>query len=689
MERRLTPPDLETWIAWNDTPDRQQLAEMERSRTRVPPVHVLLRGGSEALLAASLAALSAAVGVRWTCRVAAAAPGTGSSRAHGLVAGHAAEVPADAVHVALEAGTLPRPHALRLLVDALAQRPGTRLAFGDEMTTGPDGRLCDPWFKPRFSPCLVAAGAQLGGLFAAERELVEAWLEAGEAGLRGVPPERTLHLPHVLAMRTGPVSAPMDPSIAGGAVMPGDEPPERADGCVDPLPLVSILVPTRDHWELLAACLDAIARSDWPAGRREVIVIDNGSRDPETLAGLAAAEAGGHIRVIRDDGAFNFARLNNRAAMVARGEVLILLNNDAEAIAANWITRLVRHACLPGVGAVGPRLLYPDGSIQHAGLVLGVRGMGLHAHLGLPAGAPGYHGLAALTHEVSAVTAACLAVRRESYLAVGGMDEALAVSCNDVALCLALQAHGLSNRYLAESLVVHHESHSRGADQSSVQRAVAIREATHAWQRFRDALAEDQWYSPCLSLDDPYVPAPAPRRRAAWTDCAQAPLVALLLPGLPGVATRLARRQYRALHAAGYRVLVLGALPPAPWRWRGARCLWAPSARAAATLVLRHQADALVVHGAPFLPVARWTGLALATLVYDHAGLRSRAPERAVDPLLERELHELAMYSGCLAPDQLSGDGVGGVTEVLAAFYAVRPTAEPVPFSDSRRRQPK
>lgn len=240
------------------------------------------------------------------------------------------------------------------------------------------------------------------------------------------------------------------------------------------IPKVTVIVPTRNRVDLLRTCIEGLAQTDYPDF--EVIVVDNGSDDPATLDYLANLDPARH-RVLRDDGAFNFSRLNNRAARMATGEMLCLLNNDIEVLAPDWLAVMVRQALRPEVGAVGARLLYPDGRIQHAGVVMGICGGAAHAHRLLRPDEQGYFRRHALPQFVSAVTAACLVVRRESFEAVGGLDEAaFEVAFNDVDLCMRLNARGWQSLYEPRATLVHHESVSRGLDRDPVGAARLGRE---------------------------------------------------------------------------------------------------------------------------------------------------------------------------------------------------------------------
>jgi GT2 family glycosyltransferase len=219
---------------------------------------------------------------------------------------------------------------------------------------------------------------------------------------------------------------------------------------------------------------------------------------------------------MRDDSPFNYARLNNSAANIALGSVLIFLNDDTEVLRRDWLQELVRYALLPGVGAVGPKLLFGDGTVQHGGVILGAARGTAHAHVGLGAADPGYHGLANITHEVAAVTGACLAVTRSAFNSVGGFNEQFPTTFNDTVLCCDLYTKGHRTVYLAEALLYHFESKTRGSEDSAEKLQRYQNEFDLARSLHSDLFVEDPWYSPNLSLLDPYTSARPPRRALQW-----------------------------------------------------------------------------------------------------------------------------------------------------------------------------
>ena len=218
-------------------------------------------------------------------------------------------------------------------------------------------------------------------------------------------------------------------------------------------------------------------------------------------------------QIIHDGGSFNFSRLINRGAAAAKGEVLAFLNNDIEASERGWLREMVSHAVRPGVGAVGARLWYPNGTLQHGGVVVGLGGVAGHAFTGVPRGHAGYFNRAWLQQNCSAVTGACMVLRREVFEEAGGFDEVnLAISFNDIDFCLRLRAAGLQNVWTPYANLVHHESASRGHQRTPEEQAQFVREATYMQRKWGVELLHDPFYNPNLSLNLPGFELAVPPR---------------------------------------------------------------------------------------------------------------------------------------------------------------------------------
>jgi len=261
-------------------------------------------------------------------------------------------------------------------------------------------------------------------------------------------------------------------------------------------PAVSVIIPTRDRLDLLRPCVDSILRtmSRYP-GSLEVLVVDNDSSEAATHAYLSTLRHTPHVRVLPFGGPFNWSAINNAAVRAAQGQVLIFLNNDTVVLTPHWCEELAANAVRPDVGAVGARLLYADGTLQHAGVVLGVEGVAGHDSVGESPESGGYFGRSHLQRSASAVTGACLATRRELFERVGGFDEvSLKVAFNDVDYCLRLRHAGYRTVYDPFCVLYHFESKSRGHD---------VSEAKQARHRFEASAFRTRW-GPLVDADPLY-----------------------------------------------------------------------------------------------------------------------------------------------------------------------------------------
>lgn len=428
---------------------------------------------------------------------------------------------ADAVAAAVAASTAPAfalvdqgdvlaPDAVALLAEALVDAD---VAYADEDSVqGTDladlADLADPRLKPDWSPELCLSLPYVGRPVAYRREPVA--LAGGVRPVDGGDGEhgdgehgdwehgdwehdlllrvtertgRVAHVAEVLCHRHHPPAGAPDPAAAPGAgavtaalrrrgveatVAAGPEPGTWAvRRRVEGRPTVTAVVPFRDAAPLLRACVDSVLGTATGDGvDLDLVLVDNGSTEPETLTLLDRLARRPEVTVQRDPRPFNWAALNNAAAEGARGDVLLFLNNDIEARRPGWLAALTAQALRPDVGVVGARLLYPGGRVQHAGVVLGLGGAAGHVLAGLPGDRPGYLGMAVLTRDCSAVTGACLATRREVFEAMEGFDEDLGLDVNDIDYCLRARELGLAVLYEPQAELVHHESPSRGTSGS-------------------------------------------------------------------------------------------------------------------------------------------------------------------------------------------------------------------------------
>jgi GT2 family glycosyltransferase len=266
-------------------------------------------------------------------------------------------------------------------------------------------------------------------------------------------------------------------------------------------PLVTLIIPTRNGFSLLSRCVDSILEKT-RYRPFEIIIVDNGSDDPDTLDYMARLFRDRGVRILRDDSPFNYSALNNRAVELARGEFVALVNNDIEVIDGGWLDEVMGHALRPEIGVVGAKLLYTNGTVQHAGVIMGLSGCADHLSRGLRRDEPGYMARAVLTQSLSAVTGACLVVRRSLYRQLGGLNERdLAVAFNDVDFCLRVRQAGYRVVWTPYAVLYHHESATRGSDDTAEKIARATREIDYMRRHWRDLIANDPAYNPNLSLD--------------------------------------------------------------------------------------------------------------------------------------------------------------------------------------------
>ena len=275
----------------------------------------------------------------------------------------------------------------------------------------------------------------------------------------------------------------------------------KVDYTISGEPLVSILIPNKDHVEDLARCLDSIySKTTWLSF--EVVVIENNSVDPITFEFYKKVEAEHqNLKVVQYQGPFNFSAINNFGRKAAKGAYLVLLNNDIEIITPNWIEEMLMLAIQPHTGAVGAMLYYPDDTVQHAGVITGLGGFAGHSHKYAHRGHSGYMFRLATVQDFSAVTAAMMMVPAAAYDAVEGLDEGFAVAFNDVDFCLRLRRAGYVVLFTPWAQAYHCESKSRGLDKKGEAKERFEAERARLKQRFGDALLHDPFYSPNLTLD--------------------------------------------------------------------------------------------------------------------------------------------------------------------------------------------
>ncbi len=265
-------------------------------------------------------------------------------------------------------------------------------------------------------------------------------------------------------------------------------------------PLVSLMIPTRDGYDVLKQCVDSIlAKTDY--NNYEVLILNNQSTCKKTLQYFNEISGHSKVKIVSYDRPFNFSAINNFGMEQANGDIIGLINNDIEVISSNWLTEMVSHSCRSDIGCVGAKLYYPDNRIQHAGVILGIGGVAGHAHKYFQKNALGYVSRLKLTQNYSAVTAAALLVRKEIYLEVGGMDEQLQVAFNDIDFCLKVREAGYRNLWSPFAELYHHESISRGAEDTPEKQERFGREIQFMKSKWAEKLVTDPYYSPNLTLE--------------------------------------------------------------------------------------------------------------------------------------------------------------------------------------------
>ncbi|MGH8853852.1 MAG: glycosyltransferase family 2 protein [Telluria sp.] len=424
----------------------------------------------------------------------------------------------------VRAGDTLAPHALAWALGGFAL-PQAQLVYSDSESGG------RPWLKPAWNPDYALASDYPLDLLLVRRavalglgELANgadfAWSALAAAWPQGM--DSIVHMPRVLVQTLSPLSDDErgERFAAAARALQAVQPQARlemleqvAQGAghaarrvLHALPTgakdmtVSLVIPTRDRVDLLQRCIDSIRHfTAWP--RLEIIVIDNGSVEDKTHAYFAEVARQG-VRVLPMPGPFNYADLNNRAIAQASGEIVGLVNNDIEALHEGWLDEIVAQLLRPEVGAVGAKLLWPNGMVQHGGVLLGVGNVAGHFGNRLADADWGDHGRNQLVQQVSGCTAACLFLRKQDFLDLGGMDaDAFPVAFNDVDLCLKVRASGKAIIWTPHAKLLHAESASRGHEDTPQKKARALREVDRLRQKWGQVLLRDPAYHPSLNLD--------------------------------------------------------------------------------------------------------------------------------------------------------------------------------------------
>jgi GT2 family glycosyltransferase len=446
--------------------------------------------------------------------------------------------------------------ALYEVVVALNKDPTLDIIYSDEDQIDRKGRRSLPYFKTNWNIDLLLGQNMLSHLGVYRRSLLE---RAGgfREGFEGsqdydlalrcadaTVPARICHIPAVLyhwRRDYGPTSfSERRLTVCSDAALRaiGDHLDRRREqgkvvahpvlpqwsrvirAVPSPVPLVSLIIPTRDRADLLSRCLEGILnRTDYPA--IEILIVDHASEMSETFALFERLELDPRVRIITFKGAFNYSAINNMAVTEAKGSIIGLINNDIEVINPDWLSEMVSLAIMHDVGAVGAKLIYPNNRVQHGGIGLGIGGIANHFNIGLARSDAGYFGRNLLTSSVSAVTGACLVVRKSVFEEVGGLNEIeLPVAYSDVDLCLKLRRKGYRNIWTPHAELYHYESASRGADNTAEKSARFNRETEYMITTWGPELKHDPFYNDNFSTDigECFQLAIAPRRRKPWLE---------------------------------------------------------------------------------------------------------------------------------------------------------------------------
>lgn len=443
----------------------------------------------------------------------------------------------------LRAGDTLSAHALYWFACMANDHPEATVIYADDDALDAAGQRCAPRFKPDWSLAHLRATNYPGDAVAVRGDVLTAVggvdVQACRYGLYDIllqvfdnKQQFVIHLPAPLLHRSAPVAATDDTAAwelealqchLGRRGVAAEVTP-TLPGCrrvrhllPESPPLVSIIVPTRDALDMLRRCVESVlGKTTYP--RFELLLVDNQSSEPQALAWLRGIAAHPALRVLPYDHPFNFSAINNFAAQAARGEVLCLLNNDTEVISPDWLDEMVGHLLQPQVGVVGAKLYYPDGRVQHAGDTVGPGGCANHLHSRIARDDPGYCNRAAVAQGLSAVTAACLVTRRDLFLELGGLDaRRLKVAFNDVDYCLRVRAAGQQVIWTPHAELYHHESVSRGKDNTPAKQRRTDREAYAMRRRWGQVMRNDPFYNPNLNYRRPdFTPGRTLRVRKPW-----------------------------------------------------------------------------------------------------------------------------------------------------------------------------
>ncbi len=445
------------------------------------------------------------------------------------------------------------PYALYYVANEILKHPDVQIIYSDEDKITPDGYRLDPYFKPDFGIDLLGSHNFVSHLGVYRKDLLNkaGGFREGFVGsqdwdlvlrcLDHIEPTQIRHIQRILyhwRMSTESTSASV--GNKNYAVTSGKRALQEYLKKYEPSgtvengpsfgsfriqysspgnPKASIIILSKNNSVFLSRCIESILEKT-SYRNYEIIVIDNGSDEPETKKYLTGISEKSSVSVVEDQIPFNFSQLNNRAVAITNGDVLVFLNDDIEVISEEWLGELVSHTLRPKVGPVGAKLIYPDGYIQHAGIILGVGGIAGHAFKFLHYLNPGHIGRAGIIQNYSAVTAACMAIKKEVFEELGGFDqENFSVAYNDVDFCLRAWDRGYRTVYTPHATLYHHESASRGFENNHQKKKRWQQEADNFSAKWQPVIENDPFYNPALTLfEENFRLADPPRYKKPWLE---------------------------------------------------------------------------------------------------------------------------------------------------------------------------
>ncbi|MFZ3053059.1 MAG: glycosyltransferase family 2 protein [Sulfuricurvum sp.] len=422
------------------------------------------------------------------------------------------------------------PNALYEVVKTINDNPHAKLIYSDEDKIDGSGNRFDPHFKSGWNPDMFFSQNYVSHLCVIKKEILDqiGGFRKGVEGsqdydlilrsLQYIEDEEIIHISKILYhwraidgstalssdeknyTTTAGLNAlkeyfiNIDPKITvREGMLPNTYKVEYPIPV--PQPLVSLLIPTRDGYEILSKCVNSILNLTIYENY-EIIILDNQTSDHKTLDFFQEIIRNPKVKILKYDAPFNYSAINNYGVKHANGAIIGLINNDIEVIAPEWLSEMVQHAIRPEIGAVGAKLYYANDTIQHAGVVLGIGGVAGHSHKYFSRYNNGYFSRLNIIQDYSAVTGACLVVGKELYHKVGGLDEEnLTVAFNDIDFCMKLQEKGYRNLWTPYAELYHHESISRGSDESDEKKTRFQSEVLYMKSKWQSKLEVDALYN--------------------------------------------------------------------------------------------------------------------------------------------------------------------------------------------------